>query len=216
MPRYIWGVDSTATVTEKLYSSVRNNLGNPKFWGRYLSAVPGVSEGLTKDEISFIRSKGVKLLSIYNVFTEAMGYANGQTAARNAVFHSRRLGIQENTLLFANVERFDNVDEAWIRGWVETIMLSGYRSGIYHKPVEGDFSRAYCQAVAQNNQIAVQTILWSAEPDSGVSKERNAPKFSPLKPTCKANVWIWQYGRDVESGPIDTNLMDNRVLTYLS
>ena len=113
------------------------------------------------------------------------------------------------------MEAYISVDEAWIRGWVETIIPTGYRSGIYHNPVEGDFSESFCEAIAQNNQIAVQAILWSVAPDPGVSKERNAPKFAPALPKCKSNVWVWQYGRDAESCPIDTNLMDNRVLTYL-
>ncbi len=215
MPRYVWGVDSAAAVTEELYSCVKTNYGTPRFWGRYLSEVPNVSEGLTREEITFIRNKGMKVLPIYNVFTEALGYANGQLTARNAVFNARRLGIPDNTALFANVERFFEVDEAWIRGWVESLYPTGYRPGIYHDPIEGGFSTSYCEAVGKNNQIAVQSILWSAEPEPGVTKERDAPRFRPATPKCKANVWLWQYGRDAPACPIDTNLIDQRVLNYL-
>jgi len=118
VPRYIWGVDSAATVTEELYTFVRNKFGNPKFWGRYLSEVPKLSEGLTKGEISFIRNKGIKLLPIYSVYREATGYLNGQTAARNAVFHSRRLGIPENTALL----------QMWRR--IFLLMKHGYEGGL--------------------------------------------------------------------------------------
>jgi hypothetical protein len=215
MPRYIWGVDSAATVNEELYSCVKANYGTPKYWGRYLSEVPNVSEGLTREEISFIQNKGMKVLPIYNVFTEAIGYSNGQITARNAVYNARRLGIPSNVALFANVEGFFNVDEAWIRGWVESLFPTGYRPGIYHDPVEGGFANSYCQAVAKNNQVAIQSILWSAEPDPGVTKERNAPRYKPAVPKCKSNVWLWQYGRDAPDCPIDTNLMDQRVLNYL-
>lgn len=215
MPRYVWGVDSASVVDDELYSYVKNKLGNPKFWGRYLSEVPNVSEGLTREEISFIRKRGIKILPIYNDFSEETGYDKGQIGARNAVFNARRLGIPNNVGLFANVERFVAVDEAWIRGWVESIIQSGYRPGIYHNPVEDRFAAAYREAVRKNNQIAVQTILWSAKPETGVTKERNAPIFKPVTPNCKANVWVWQYGRDAEAFPIDTNLADQRTLNYL-
>ncbi|MCH1623965.1 glycoside hydrolase domain-containing protein [Ferdinandcohnia quinoae] len=215
MPRYVWGVDSAAVVNEDLYTCVKNNFGNPRFWGRYLTAIPNVSEGLTKEEIAFIRNKGIKVLPIYNVFSEAIGYSRGQIAARNAVFNARRLGIPNNTAIFANVEHFFEVDEGWLRGWVESMYPTGFRSGIYNDPVKGGFSNAYCEAVKKNNQIATQAILWSAEPEPGVTKERNAPKFKPATPNCKANVWVWQYGRDSKQCPIDTNLADQRLLAYL-
>lgn len=215
MPRYVWGVDSAASVDEELYSCVKQNFGNPKFWGRYLSEVPNVSAGLTREEISFLRNRGIKILPIYNVFSDAVGYEKGQIAARNAVFNARRLAIPNNVALFANVERFFAVDEAWIRGWVESIYPSGFRPGIYHDPVEGAFAAAYCEAVRNNSQIGVQAILWSAEPETGVTRERHAPAFKPASPKCKANTWVWQYGRDADQCPIDTNLADQRAMNFL-
>lgn len=215
MPRYVWGVDSAATADEELYTCVKKKFGNPKFWGRYLSDGPDVFAGLTRVEISFLRKQGIKILPIYNVFSDATGYAKGQLAARNAVFNARRLGFPNNIALFANIERFFDVDEAWIRGWVESIYPTGFRPGIYHDPIQGDFSDAYCEAVRKNNQVAVQTILWSAEPEPGITKERKAPVYKPDTPKCKANVWVWQYGRDAQSCPIDTNLADQRALNYL-
>lgn len=215
MPRYVWGVDSSVAVDDELYTCVKSKFGNPKFWGRYLSEEPNVSTGLTKGEISFLRNRGIKVLPIYPIFSEARGYEKGQLAARNAVFNARRLGLPINAALFANVERFGAVDEAWIRGWAESIYPSGYRPGIYNNPVEGDFAGAYCEAVRKNNQVALQTILWSAEPETGVTRERKVPTFKPASPKCKSNVWVWQYGRDAQACPVHTNLADSRVLNYL-
>mgnify|MGYP005839672859 CR=1 FL=1 len=215
MARKVWGVDSAAPVTNNLYTCVKNNFGSPKYWGRYLTDIPNVSSGLTKEEIALIRDKGMKVLPIYNVFSEAIGYQKGQIAARNAVFNARRLGIPNNIVLFANVEKFFEVDEAWIRGWVESLYPTGYRPGIYHDPVEGGFASAYCEAVKNNNEVAVQAILWSAKPETGISSERKAPAFKPASPNCKANVWVWQYGRDAKTCPIDTNLADQRLLNIL-
>ncbi len=215
MAKTIWGVDSAAKVTEQTFYCVKNELGYPKFWGRYLTDVPNVSDGLTKDEITLLRNHGVKVLPIYNDFREAVGYANGQVVARNAVFHARRLGIPKNKVLFANIEDFFAVDEAWIRAWVETLSPTAYRPGIYADPTKGDFAHAYCEAAKRNNQVAVQTMIWSSAPRPGTTKEQKAPKYQPATPNCKANVWAWQYGRDAKACPVDTNLADRRLLEFL-
>ena len=215
LARKVWGVDSANPVNQELYDCVKNTFGVPKYWGRYLTERPNVSSGLTKEEIGFLRSRGIRILPIYNVITEAIGYEEAKIAARNAVFHARRLGLPKSIALFAYIEHFFQVDAAWVRGWVETLIPSGYRSGFYHDPVKGAFSQAYCQAVQQNNEVAVQAILWSAEPETGVTSERKAPRYNPATPNCKANVWLWQYGRDSQKCPIDTNLADDRVMNYL-
>lgn len=213
--RKVWGVDSTNTVNRDLYECVKNNFGLPKFWGRYLTERPNASSGLSKFEINYIHSKGMKVLPIYNVISEAVGYDEGRIAARNAVFHARRLNIPQNIVLFANIGKIFNVDANWIKAWVETILPTGYRPGLYHDPIEGQFAAAYCEAVKQNNEVALQSILWSTQPEPGVTSERKAPRFNPDMPKCKGNVWIWQYGRDAVKCPIDTNLADERLLAYL-
>ena len=215
MAKGVWGVDSAQAVTEQLFQCVKNELGYPKFWGRYLTDVPNVSDGLTKEEITRLRNYGIKVMPIYNLFREAVGYANGQVVAHNAVFHARRLGIPTNKVLFANIEDFFAVDAAWIVAWVETLYPTGYRPGVYADPTKGDFASAYYEAVQENNQVAVQTIIWSAAPRPGTTTEQKAPRYQPAAPNCKANVWAWQYGRDAESCPVDTNLADRRLLDFL-
>ena len=51
LPRYVWGVDSSSRVTANLLDCVKEYYGTPTFWGRYLSTVPNVADGLTKNEI---------------------------------------------------------------------------------------------------------------------------------------------------------------------
>jgi hypothetical protein len=211
----VWGVDSRVKVTGELLRCVRENFGSPKYWGRYLSEVEGVSEGLTKKEIQFIHSKGMKLLPIFNFFDNAAGYEKGKIIGRNAIYHARRLGIPKDKVIFANIERYYDVDEAFIRGWVESLFSTGYRPGFFHDSVEGGFARTYCEAVQNNKQVALQAILWSAEPETGVTTERKAPSYNPASPPCKANVWAWQYGRNAESCSIGTVLADSRLMQYL-
>lgn len=210
----IWGVDSAAIVTKELYDCVLNNYGKPDYWGRYLKTV-GPSEGLTKEEIQLLHSSDTRVLPIYNDFTKAIGYRPGKVVAQNAIFNARRLGFPKNKMLFASIEKLFDVDEAWIRGYVDAMYTSDYKPGLYADPVNGDFSKAYCEAVKKNESVAVQTVVWSAEPEVGVSKERNKPPFKPATPSCDTNVWGWQYGRNASSCPIDTNLINNKLYDML-
>lgn len=215
MPKKQWGVDSASKVTNELYSCVVDNYGKPAYWGRYLTTIPNVSDGLSQQEISFIHQKGVRILTIYNDFKAATGYRNGRVVANNAIFHARSLGVPTGKFLFANVEKFFDVDEGWIRGWVDALYPSGYRPGIYADPSTKAFNDAYCAAVKNNAKVSEQTVIWSQEPTPGATTKADAPAFRPAKPPCDANVWAWQYGENAEACPIDTNLMDTRLFQGL-
>jgi hypothetical protein len=215
MARHIWGVDSASNVTEQLFDYVIKDFGFPNFWGRFLTTVPSASEGMTKNEISFLRNKGVKILPIYSQFNTATGYREGRTAANNAIFNARRLGFPKGTVLFANIEKSLEVNDEWIQGWVEALGTSGYKCGIYNDPVNGGFNQAFYGASKENEQVKSQSMLWSAEPEKGGTRSRNAPRYNPQKPNCGGNVWVWQYGRDIHDCPINTNLADSRILASL-
>ena len=215
MAKFFWGVDSAVAVDEEILRCVQNNFGAPDFWGRYLSTVPNASEGLTKVELQYLRSKGIKVVPIFNNFKSSVGGQAGNVAARNAIYNANRLGIRKGTVLFANVERFFEVDANWLIGWVETFYSSPYLPGFYHDPIVGDFNQAYCQAVAKDERVKNQVILWSAKPEKGVTSKRSQPKFNPRKPNCPATVWGWQYGRNAKVCPIDTNLADSRLFDLM-
>lgn len=212
---YYWGVDSAAKVTNDLYDCVLKNFGKPSYWGRYLAAIPGKVDVLTRDEVTLLHNSGTRVLPIYSNFNQAIGYRDGSVVAQNTIYQARRLGVPKGKAVFANIERFFDVDEAWIRGFVDGIYPSGYKPGIYHDPVTGGFSAAYCAAVAKDSKVANQVVLWSAEPEPGATKARLAPNFRPKKPPCKGNVWGWQYGRDSEICPIDTNLVNQQFFDLL-
>lgn len=215
MVTYHWGVDSSQPVTRELYNSVLTNYGKPEFWGRYLTRVEGSSEGLTKEEINLLNNSGTKLLPIYNDFRRAVGESHAKVVAMNAAYHAKRLGIKKGTPIFANIGNSSEVDSAWIRGYVDYLFNTDYKPGFYHNPSEGGFVEAYCEAVNLDKRVANQVVLWSAEPESGATAEKDAPKFEPAEPECEANTWAWQYGHAEGDFPIDTNLVDSRLLTML-
>lgn len=212
---YYWGVDSAAQVTLELLSCVRTNYGEPQFWGRYLTTVAGASEGLTKAEGSRLHGEGIRILPIYNAFRQATGTSGGRIDAQNAIYHAMRLGIPKDKVIFANVERFFTVDEGWIRGWVERFYPSGYRPGFYHDPTRGSFASAFCEAASKAGMVLTQSILWSAEPEFGAGRRKDAPEFKPKGVPCGGNLYAWQYGRDAKACPIDTNLIDSRLYAHL-
>lgn len=215
MVNYHWGVDSSQRVTEELYNCVLENYGKPEFWGRYLTRVQGASEGLTKDEIELLHNSGTKLMPIYNNFRSAVGENEGQVVGMYAAHHAKRLGIRKGTPIFANVEKFFHVDSAWIRGYVDYLYTTDYKPGFFHNPIEGDFPVAFCDAISKSNRVADQAILWSAKPEPGVTKMRLAPQFKPTSVPCKANVLVWQYGRDAKNCPINTDLIDSGLFEIL-
>ncbi|MZP30322.1 DUF1906 domain-containing protein [Heliobacterium undosum] len=212
---YVWGVDSASPVDNRLLQCVLTRFGKPLFWGRYLSTVPRAASGLTRAEIAFLHRQNIKVLPIYNAFRSAVGYGNGKTVAREAVRYALRLGISRGTYLFANIEHYFRIDEGWIRAWVDTIRMSGYKPGIYHDPIRGQFSKAFCSAVKKDARVRRETVLWSAQPEITTTGPRNAPAFAPNRPPCRGNVWAWQYGRDSRVCPIDTNLIDSRLYNQL-
>lgn len=215
MANVIWGVDSAAAVNQDLFNCVVNNYGRPDLWGRYLNTIENVSEGLTREEIAFLKDRGIKVMPIYNNFQRAVGRQAGRIAAQNAIYNAQRLGIREGVFIFANVERFFEVDADWIIAWVERFFNSPYRPGIYHDPVEGPFNQVYCEAVNRSRLVREQAVLWSAEPEAGISTKQEYPTFSPILPDCAANVWAWQYGRDADECPIDTLLVLRKLYTEL-
>ncbi|WP_088104263.1 glycoside hydrolase domain-containing protein [Halalkalibacter urbisdiaboli] len=210
-----WGVDSAAAVTEGLYQCVVDNFGQPDFWGRYLREIPNVNDGLTPEEVQFIRNRGMKILPIYNNFTEALGTRAGTVSARNAIFHARRLNIENGSFIFANIEHFFDVDADWMIAWVETLYNSPYRPGFYGDPDKGSFNQSYCEAVSRNRRVFEQSVIWSAEPEPGPSPKFRIPRYNPSRPNCDANVWAWQYGRDADECPIDTVLMEQPLFANL-
>lgn len=210
-----WGVDSAQKVDETLLDCVVDNFGYPDFWGRYLTTVPNVTEGLTKEEITFIKDNGIRLMPIYNNFQTALGYSSGRVVARNAIFNAQRLGISNGVFIFANLENFFRIDAQWLMGWADVFKESDFRPGYYHDPVEGDFNAAFCKAREDNENVRDQTVLWSAEPEPGVTSKENIPAFNPAAPDCEGYVWAWQYGRDATKCPIDTVLMQRQLFNSL-
>jgi hypothetical protein len=211
----LWGVDTAGNLDQDFLQCVMDNYGKPSVFGRYLETKEGVSAGLTPEEVDLLHQQGIKIIPIYNHFTNATTYENGAQEAQVAIAYAQQIGIPEGKAIFADIEPTYPVDEAFIRGWIETILGSPYKPGIYGVFTnESALTAAYQAAIASNQIMQSQTIIWSSNPDPGVTPQANAPEFQPGAP-ANVTVSIWQYGIDGETCNVDTNLIQSNILDLL-
>ena len=214
-PTIVWGVDTASSVDQAFLQCVKKNYGAPTVFGRYLETKGDVSVGLTKEEVVLLHQQGIKILPIFNHFKEAVGYDRGVAEAKEAIAYAQKLGIPKGVAIFADIEPTYPVDEAFIRGWVDTLASSPYKPGIYGVLTpDSKLSTAYQAAASKNKNLQTQTILWSSNPDPGVTAKNKAPAFQPGAPK-NITISIWQYGIDGKSCNIDTNLIQSTVLDQL-
>lgn len=214
-PQILWGVDTASPLDQAFLQCVVDNFGKPAVFGRYLETKEGVSTGLTPEEVELLHQQGIKIIPIYNHFTNATTYESGVQEAQAAIAYAQQIGIPEGKAIFADIEPTYPVDEAFIHGWVETLLGSPYKPGIYGVFTnESALTAAYQAAIAANQNVQSQTIIWSSNPDPGVTPQTNAPEFQPGAPE-NVPVSIWQYGIDGETCNIDTNLIQSNILDFL-
>lgn len=211
----VWGVDSASLTTEEMISCVRENFGSPKVWGRYLGEKDGVSAGMTAEEVKLLHENDIKVLVIWNHFTDATGYENGKKEAEEAIKKAEELGIPEGVAIFADIEPSYPVDSEFIKGWSEVMANSSYSSGIYGIfDAERELYKAFEQAAAEDGSILENTYIWTASPNEGITSEENAPEYKPEAPK-NSLVGGWQYGIDAEACNIDTNLFSGKITDVL-
>jgi hypothetical protein len=214
-PQILWGVDTASNLDQAFLQCVVDNYGTPSVFGRYLETNEGVSAGLTADEVELLHQQGIKIIPIYNHFTNATTYENGAQEAQAAIAYAQQIGIPEGKAIFADIEPTYPVDENFILGWVDTLLGSPYKPGIYGVFTnDSALTAAYQAAIASNLNVQSQTIIWSSNPDPGITPQNNAPEFQPGAPE-NVSVSIWQYGIDGETCNIDTNLIQSNILDFL-
>ena len=207
--RLLWGVDSckpftsNANASRGLYPQVVRDYGTPDFWGRYLTRTyncPGISSA----EIAAASNKRMGILPIYNDYdcSAVRGYSTGMRYATEASGAAANLGIPAGTALAIDIEPpgdycpgAANVDAGFIEGWYDGILLANYAPLYYGNGTRGsEFGSAWCRAVKDRPETAVNSYLWSFEPSLlGRFTRARAPEYSPEEPGCAGNLAAWQY-----------------------
>lgn len=167
-------------------------MGSPMYGDDIFGDKKNVSAGLTKEEAAFLQSKGTQVLLIYNQFTDATGYQNGVNQANLAIQLAIELGVPEKVYIFADIEQNYPVDMDFILGWSYTLWSSPYHPGIYGNVVEGEkITTALNGAIEKEGAIKEKVIIWTNQPQIGVTTQKQAPPFEPATPTASPNVLVW-------------------------
>ncbi|MDQ1143813.1 hypothetical protein QE429_000640 [Bacillus sp. SORGH_AS 510] len=202
-------MDTASKIDQAFYQCVEQNYGKPDVVGRYIGDKQDVSTGLTSEEVAFLKKQGIKILPIYNHFTDATTYQNGVEEAKGAIALAKELGIPEGVVIYADIEPKYPVDAEFIRGWVETISSSAYKPGIYGVFLDGkELTNAYNEAIAKNKEFKNKIFVWTSNPETGTTAKDKAPKYNPKTPDS-INASIWQYGLDGKQCNVDTNLIQS-------
>jgi len=214
----VWGIDTASIVDRQFFACVKENFGFPAFVGRYLETKEGVSYGITKEEAAFLHEQGVKILPIYNHFTDATTYEGGVAEAKQAIRLAGEAGIPEGVAIFADVEPDYPVDAEFLRGWTATMLESSYVPGLYAVLVEASDSKAlssYLRFAQEHQELASELAVWTSDVEVGITTKANAPQAYAPEAEAVTTVDVWQYGIDAEACNIDTNLMRSSFVDYL-
>jgi hypothetical protein len=164
-----WGVDSDSTtrITSSNYSSVKQDLGTPDFWGRYIgdpktsfsdgtctqsNNYNGYTKDINKDEVTVAQSDKLPILPIYFNYptTAVQGYNCGQnyaTAAIEFAQHWAGPAIPQGTAIFVDIEGNSSVqpDANFILGWYDQFNMTF----TYKSPYDGKmytYNKGYYKA----------------------------------------------------------------------
>jgi hypothetical protein len=215
--RLLWGVDSCKPLTNNptavggLYGQVAHYYGKPDFWARYMTNTyncPGISQA----EIAAAAFRKMGLVPIYNDYdcNAVRTYKVGLRYATDASATAARLGIPVGTVLAIDIEPYGEqcpgaarVDAGFVEGWYDGITQAGYAPMYYGDGTAGsDFASAWCHAVADRPETAMNSYLWSFQPSLiGRWTKGRAPQFLPHEPGCAGNVAAWQYVLSTGAAP---------------
>ena len=205
--RLLWGVDSCKPVTSDaagasgLYPQVSSILGQPDFWGRYLTTTPNCP-GISNAEVAAAAAHHVGYLPIYNAYdcSAVAGYDTGRTYAAAATAAAAGLGIPPGTVVVIDIEPpgdwcSGGIDAAFVEGWYDGVTAANFAPGYYGDMTGGStFETAWCGAVADRSETAIGSYLWSFEPSLlGNYDKRTAPDYAPNRVGCAGDVVAWQY-----------------------
>ncbi|MDY7222768.1 glycoside hydrolase domain-containing protein [Halalkalibacterium halodurans] len=215
LPEIVWGVDSVNVTDSSFLDCVTTNFGSPTIWGRYLGDKEDVSYGLTPEEIELLHDHDISILIIYNQFIDATGYETGVNEAEGALAFAEELGIPEGVAIFANVEPEYPVDGAFLAGWYDTLTEANYPPALYGLfDDDSNVTIALEEAREENETIFEELILWSNQPQVGITSEENAPDSFDVNAPDGSRPLGWQYGLEADTCNIDTNLFVGEMLNY--
>ncbi|WEG10921.1 DUF1906 domain-containing protein [Pullulanibacillus sp. KACC 23026] len=214
-PKIAWGIDTTSKINSSFYQCVSSNYGDPDFVGRYMTTKSGVYSGLSKSEVTYLHDKKIKILPIYNQFTNAKGSKQGTDVAQKAINRAKDLGIPKGTVIAADIEKGDPINSAFIISWTKTMEDAGYKAGLYGNLPNSPLKTAYTDAENQSKAVKNDLILWSNQPSGDTTTKSKAPTSFKADSPNQSQTFVWQYGLEGKKCNVDTDLMKGNLLNNL-
>ena len=221
-PVLLWGVDSCSPYADHPLRGpgtlpvVTLVQGRPDFWGRYLT--DSVCPALSTREVHAAHARHMGILPIFNEgdCSAVQGRDRSTAYGLGALKRAIEDGIPAGTAIAIDIEPAGSVcpgaarvDKGFIQGWFDVMRWSGYTPAFYGNTIPGSaFANAWCAAVLERPEIAVNSFLWSFEPSLvHVSHAAgNAPAFEPDDPGCPGRLAVWQYSITPSKPDVDVDL----------
>ena len=210
--RLLFGVDSKIQANDLLQNNieefewvVRNKI-YPNFYGRHLVG----ENGLTKDEINFLHSKGCKIAAIYSDEGEKVTEEQGTILAKKIDIRALELGIPDGSVIFLEIGENETATRDFMRGFARSLMLEGFTPGFKaNTDAKFTFDREFSRGMQTDNDVFKKCLIWAVSP---TVKEYNGMTTShlihpdnwiPYAPSgiTRNEIAIWQYG--VNCHPIE-------------
>jgi Domain of unknown function (DUF1906) len=207
-PTSLWGFDTsgirtTAQATSYL-NTVTTQLGTPQVTGQYLEYWKPSHEVLTAGIVTALHTSSVRILLVSSP-KPPPGQRPGMLTAVSratrdadvALAGTSALNVPRGVAIFRDVEQGWQISAPYIETWDALIAAAGYVPGFYENPLGSgrlDFSTAYCAASAAVPSVAVDTLLFSSQPQNTESAlSASQPAWDPDEPACSNTTIAWQY-----------------------
>lgn len=203
--RLLFGADSSrnsATVLQNnlsLFDWASRNKLYPNFWGRNING----PDPLTSAEISFLHSKGCKIVPVFLSSVPGETYEQGMLLAKKAALAALELRIPENTALFWEANAFASAE--FLKGYAQGLLTEGYTPGFKADTDARDsFDREFSRGAQTEPELFRRCLLWAVSPslkeyDRVTTTHRIHPDiWSPYAPSGakRRDIALWQYGRN--------------------
>jgi hypothetical protein len=188
------------------------------FAGYWLNQPPGAVSNSWTGKRNIVKAAGFGFLVLFNGRLDAElrkvadPAALGRSDAKTAIASARREGFPEGTLIFLDQEEGGRMlpeQKAYIYAWVDTVVASGLRAGVYCSGIAAPEGKGVSVVSAEDirqNAGSRKIAYWVANdacpPSPGCAFPRNAPPASQSGVTF-ADVWQFAQSpkrRDVAAG----------------
>jgi hypothetical protein len=204
-----FGIDAASTA-QQVVPTTTARLRKPEWIGRYLCELPGISSGLTQDEVAYIHGQGMGLLLIYNGATigSVRGTSDdGRAEGERAVALAKTLGAGTGVAIVADIESNMYPTPNWITGFVSAIANAGYVGGLYGNANVQAFVTAYQTA---RQWSFAPCFFYASEPELNNWFDTVRTDFTPLPvPHFEAEAVWHQYSENCLGGTVDLDVCND-------